>query len=155
MSRVAQSAALAAIIGSVPGMGQVHQRDRYSPDWAKLLEDFKSNGKLNGCMISRKTTAKQQRTLGEVERGNIFVIRMIYSLKDADDSETAFQTLIDLVEAAVDADETLTGTCETTHPDWGPMAGAIGLQIDTIDFRQFGTVLCHYAECRICACETS
>lgn len=154
MSRVSISAALAAIINQVAGIGQVYTRDRYSPTWSKFVEDFKKGDKINGCMITRKTTAKQQRTLGEVEKGHVFVLRFVYSLQDASDSEAEFQALIDLVEAAIDADETLNGSCETTHPDWGPMAGAIGLQIDTIDFRQFGTVLCHYAECRVCACET-
>lgn len=154
MSRVSIAAALAAIIGGVSGIGQVHQRDRYSPGWAKIQEHFASGGHLNACMISRKTTAKQQRTLGEVEKGHVFVIRMVYGLNDASDSESTFQALIDSVEAAIDADLTLNNTCETTQPDWGPMAGAIGLQIDIIDFRQFGTVLCHYAECRVCACET-
>lgn len=155
MSRASITAALAAIIEEVPGIGMVHARDRYSPDWTKFLENFKSaEGKINGCLITRKTTVKQRRTIGEVERGHILVIRMIYGLQDAANSAEAFQLLVDAVEAAVDADETLAGTCETTNPDWGPMAEAVGLQIDTIDIRIFGSVLCHYAECRLCACET-
>jgi len=154
MSRESISAALAAIIGQVSGIGQIHERERYSPDWGQVLEHFKSGDKYNACLISRKISPKQQRTLGEKERAHVFVIRLVYGLKDADDSESAFQALVDRVEAAVDADETLNGSCETTQPDWGPMAGAIGLQIDLIDFRQFGKVLCHYAECRVCACET-
>jgi hypothetical protein len=155
MSRAEISTALAGIVEGVSGIGKVYTRDRYSNDWTKFLENFKSAaGKITGGMITRKVTAKQQRTIGEVERAHVFVIRLVYGLQDSGDSEAIFQTLVDAVLDAVDADETLGGSCETTHPDWGPMSGAVGLQIDTIEYRQFGTVLCHYAEGRICACET-
>lgn len=155
MGRAEIAAALQAIIASVDGMGQVHKRERFSPDWSTYLSRFEYRGKINGCMFTRKSTVKRQRTLGEVEKCHVFIIRLFYGFQDDADSDAVFQTMVDQVATAVDADETLNGTCETTHPDWGPMRGAVGLQVENIDIRQFGKVLCHYAECRLCACETT
>jgi hypothetical protein len=122
-----------------------------------MLELFRvgghSDGKINGWTISRKRTATEQATMGEIERAHVFMIRGVYGLKDADATESTFQALIEDIQAAFEADDTLGGACRTIDPDWGPMSGAVGLQVDLVEPRMFGGVLCHYAECRLCAIE--
>ena len=65
-----------------------------------------------------------------------------------------FQDHIEDVVSAFDADETLGGACLSINPDWGPMSDATGLQVTEVQTRVYGTVLCHFAECRLCALET-
>ncbi len=154
MGRSEQIAAIAAIMEGVDGVENVHQRERFKTDWGKFLDLYKnSEGKINGYTISRKVKARQSETLGEFMELSVYVIRGYYGLQDEEDSEGVFQDQLDAIDAALLADETLTDTCDTTHPDTGPMAGAVGLQQDVFELRKFGTVLCHYFEGRICAVE--
>lgn len=154
MSRATISSALAALVGNVEGVGQVHERERWSDNWTELLEQMKADGRINSIMFSRRTTTRRQRTVGEVEVAHVFGLRLVYSFSDVNNSEADFQSLVDRLETAVLGDETIGDSCETTHPDWGPMNGAVGLQIDVIEPRIFGKTLCHVMEGRICALES-
>ena len=148
---------IAAILAAVDGVGVVHQYQRATlGDWGKFLNRFQdSDGRINTVMITRTATAQRKITLGEKELAYVFALRFYYGMKDDDATEHIFQELLeDSREAFNDGDaETLNGTCRTTIPDWGPMAGAAGLQINEVDARMFGGVLCHFAECRLCALE--
>lgn len=157
MSYASIRAALADVLEGVSGIGPVHQYDRWAIRWEKTLELFKTDEDLfHAWMISRKAVAQRQATLGEIERAHVLTIRGVYGLKDADATEQTFQDLIEaVINALSDPDnDTLDGTCSTTHPDWGPMNGACGPQVDSIDVRMFGSVLCHIVEMRLCAVET-
>jgi len=146
----------AAILGAVSGIGVVHEYQRMAATWEKFLDLFKdSNNKINGCVITRTSRVNRQITLGQKEIAHIMALRFYMGLNDADETETTFQALVDAaVDTFQDNDyETLNDTCLTTHPDWGPMNGAVGLQADIIDTRMFGSVLCHFAECKLCALE--
>lgn len=143
------------ILEGVSGIGIVHDYERWSADWKAFLTLFQdSNDLINGWMFAREKTVQRRVTLGEKEKAHIFRLRGVYGLKDEDATEKTFQDLIESNVAAFDADETLSGTCLTINPDWGPMDGAVGLQVDLVENRIFGSVLCHYAECRLCAIET-
>jgi hypothetical protein len=144
----------AAILGAVDGMGIVHQYQRMAATWEEFLKCFKhSDGKINGCVITRTSRVSRQITLGQKEVAHVMVLRFYMGLNDTEETETAFQALIDAAVDMFDDYETLNDTCLTTHPDWGPMSGAVGLQADIVDNRVFGNVLCHFAECRLCALE--
>jgi len=152
MSRSTIQAQIIVILGTVTGIGKIYDRVRYT----KNLDDFKdvfvdSNDKVNVCMVSRETTKTQRRSIGEVEHAHVFKIRFIYAVDDANDSESAFQTILDSAITKFLADTTLNGTADTTEMDWGPLDGQVALQIDPVEFRRFSNVLCHYAEGLIAA----
>lgn len=156
MSQSARLAEIKSILGGVSGIGTVHDYLRFARHWKDVLAYFKTaGGIINASMISRTSSASMQRTIGETERAHVFSIDSIYGLADASATEKTFQNLIEAQHAAFTAYEAtwnLAGM--TSHPDWGPMSGAVGLQIDLIDIRLFGDVLCHYAACRLCVVET-
>jgi len=152
VSRTAILAKIKTAMQTVSGIGTVHDRERYSNAWGDYLSLFQdSNKKINGATISRRNTVTQQVRTGQKDRCHIFVIRMIYGVQDSANSEAAFQAMVDKAIEAFDADETLGGTCNTINLDWGPMAGAVGLQVDVVEIRKFGTVMCHVMEGRLCA----
>jgi hypothetical protein len=141
-------------LSQIPGMGIVHGFQRWADTWPKFLDHFKTNeDRIHGWIVTRTRTAQRQTTMGAVERAHVFLIRGVYGLKDDQATELTFQALVDSIVEKFTPDSTLDGACETTHPDWGPMANAAGLQADTVEHRMFGKVLCHYAECRLCAVE--
>lgn len=150
------SGQIQAFLSAVDGAGVVHPYQRWADTWSKYLDHFKSDGRINGWMFCREKTAQRQRTAGELERAHVFVLRKLYGLKDDAGSELVFQQHLEDATAAFsgEAADTLNGTCETISPDWGPMSGAAGLQIDIAETRMFGGVLCHYGECRLCALDT-
>jgi hypothetical protein len=144
------------VLSGVSGIGTVHDYDRFNNDWSKFLTLFKdADGKINGVMFSRSACPKYQATQGEYEKAHIFTLRVFKGLNDADATGIEFDNhLEDIMEAFDPSDmETLNDTCRTINPDWGPMAGAMGMQLDIVDIRMFGNVLSHYAELRLCAVE--
>jgi len=142
------------VLSGVPGVGVVHDRDRFAADWNRFLNLFKdADGRINGCMFSRERRQRVQQTMGETEKAHVFVVRRFMGLNDAEETGIVFDDHLDDLADAFDDDETLGGTCRTINPDWGPMDDAIGLQIEISEIRMVGTVLCHYAECRLCVIE--
>jgi len=145
--------AVKTVMDSVDDIENVYKYERWAASWSKVLELFKTadDAHYQGWMISRKQTATRQVTLGEVEAAHVLSIKGIYGLDDSGASETVFQGwLEDLqVEFLDGAHVDLSGACLTINPDWGPMAGAVGLQIMNVEPRMFGSVLCHYADCRL------
>lgn len=144
---------LYAILNAVSGIGIVHARDRYSNDANTFLSYFKDpTGIINGCTFSREKYASQRRTQGEVEKAYVFVIRRVMAFKDANNTADTFDdNMEDIIAALEDAATLNEGDC-TTEPDWGPMAGAVGAQLEISEPRMFGGALCHYAEIRLCVC---
>ncbi len=152
MSLAAILTQVKTILEGFPGSGMSTSTSggqRTGRGFLTLYQD--DNDKINGWCVTRSQIARRQVTTGEIEVAHILTVRGYYGLKDADASEAVFQGLVDGAIAAFDTYETLNGTCETTHPEWGPMAGMVGLQADIIDLRQFGNVLCHFFEGRLCA----
>lgn len=154
MSLADQRTQIKTILEGVSGIGKVYAYQRWANDWQALLKLFKTTSdKINAWMITREKTSQIRMTMGEKERAHIFLMRGLYGLNDSDGTELIFQDLIEDIVTAFDAAETLNDTARTTNPDWGPMADSVGLQVDIVEQRVFGSVLCHYAECRLCAIE--
>lgn len=142
------------ILAAVPGIGVVHDYERFNKDWNKFLSLFQdSDGRINGCMFTREKCPKNQNTLGEYEKAHIFVFRFFMGLSDSEGTGVIFDDHLEDVESVFRDKETLNDTCSTTHPQWGPMNGVVGIQLDLSENRMFGNVLCHYAEMRLCAIE--
>jgi hypothetical protein len=142
------------VLAGVPGIGVVHDRERFANEWGKFLNLFKdANGRINGCMFSRESRRRVQQTIGETEKAHVFVFRRFMAVKDSDETGIIFDDHLEELADAFDDYETLNDTCRTINPDWGPMEGAVGLQIELSEIRMVGTVLCHYAECKLCVIE--
>lgn len=143
------------ILSTVEGIGVVHDHERLATEWNKYLDLFKdADGRINGWMFALEKSQKAQVSQGEQEEARVFIFRGFMGLKDAGDTGLLFEDLVDRVQSIFDDYETLNDTCLTINPDWGPMSGAMGYQIDLIEPRMFGNVLCHYHEGRLCAIET-
>jgi len=126
-----------SVLESVDGIGTVHEYERWSNTWENFLEHFKdSNDRINGWTITRRATPAERRTMPIVTRRHEFVIRGIYGLNDADESELTFQDLVEAIQDAFEDQYNLGGYVENSGP----------LQVNVVEPRMFGKVLCHYAE---------
>lgn len=137
-------AQLAAMLGAVEGMGIVHEYERFAKEWSRFLDFFKApDGSINGWMISRQATPARRDNIPTIERRHKFILRGFYGLNDAAASELTFQDLVDRVQAAFDNDNTLGGTVLDSGP----------AQVEIVENRVFGNLLCHCAEISIEAVE--
>ena len=138
---------IAQIIELVTGIGIVHQYLRWSNTYDGFLNLFKdTDNKINGCMITRVKTPEDAIAGGRTcEREHTMKIICIYGLKDADASELHFQdVIVDGICAALRHEKTLSNR-----------AAHLGVpQVEIVEPRKFGTVLCHYAEITVPVAET-
>lgn len=144
------------ILAGVPGIGIIHDYHRLAMDYGKILELFRdSEGKINACMFAREKMVKRLVTGGEgpQERGHIFLFLCVMGLSDAQATGLTFDALLTAIEEEFEHRDNLNGAALTCTPGWGPQAGQPGMQIDLIEERVFGNVLCHYAELRLCVVE--
>lgn len=129
---------IVTILSSVDGVENVHQYQRWASTWEKFLDHFKdeATGKINGWTISREKTPAICESTTHDNRSHNFRIRGYYGLKDEDGSEIVFQDLIEDICAAFRIKYQLNNTASNTEP----------VQVEIVDLRMFGTVLCHYCE---------
>lgn len=138
------------IISAVPGIGIVHDYERMSIDWNKFLSLYQDiDGRINGCIFAKEKRLKGFSPGGIPELNYVFKFVRIMGLQDAAATGKTFDDHLEDMGDAFDNYETLSGTCLTVNPDWGPLNNCRGLQIEIIEPRMFGNVLCHYAECRL------
>jgi hypothetical protein len=134
------------IIETVTGIGIVHSYLRWSNTFDGFLNLFKdSTDKINGCMITRVKTPEEFVGGGRTsERSHMMKIVCIYGLKDGDASELYFQdTIIEGICVALRHEKTLNNR-----------RANLGLpQVDIVEPRKFGSVLCHYAEITVSVTE--
>lgn len=138
---------LVTIIETVTGIGTVHNYLRWSNTYDGFLNLFKdSTDKINGCMITRQKTPEEAVPGGRTsERTHTMKIICIYGLKDNDVTELYFQdTIIDGICAALRHEKTINN--RQAH---------LGVpQVEIVEPRKFGSVLCHYAEITVSVTET-
>lgn len=127
---------------TVPGTGIIHTYERQVAQMAKFIELFKDPaGKICGWEITRRAVQEHQR--GAVARHHQMVIHGYMGLQDATASSIVFQ---DLCDEICDLFRTATPPPGSTweyrngdEPDKTPP------QIELINDRMFGPVLCHHA----------
>lgn len=130
------------ILATVDGVGVIHDYERWAADWGKFLELYKNtDGKINGWTITRTKTDEDCNTASHVTRIHHCTIRGVYGLKDEDASELIFQALIESICAAFRAKYRLNDIAANTEP----------VQVEVVENRMFGTVLCHYCELTVTA----
>jgi hypothetical protein len=141
------------ILAGVPGIGVVHDYDRLTTDYTKFLKRFlDEDSRINGCQFAR--TRREQRFVNGQEVIHIISIRRIMAVQDAEATGIIFDDHIEDLAGLFEANDSLNDSCQSTCPDWGEMTGLSGLQVDLVEHRTFGGVLCHYAECRLAAVES-
>ena len=136
---------IVTILSAVTGIGTVHAYERWAADWTGFLTHFKTeSNKINGWTVSRRKTESDRDTMPTLNRKHRFVMRGYYGLKDSAATELTFQALVEGVQDAFESQYLLGGTVINSGP----------VQVLVIEQRMFGSVLCHYAECRLCTLET-
>lgn len=136
------------LLEGIGGIGKVYDYERStSGDWAKFLALFKTAGnKIHGWTVTREKTLERFLAGSSSERIHEMVLRGYYAVDDAGASEKTFQDLIETICSALRPKTTLGGKADQVEAP---------LQVSIVEPRDFGGVLCHYAELRQRAQETT
>lgn len=141
MSEANIRAQIYAIVNGITDIGMVYDYERWDADWTTFINLFKTTisgtDQIRGWEISRRACPESLQTLGEVDRPQNYIIRGYMGLNDAAATEKTFNTLIEAIAAALRSNLTLNHVANLGH-DY--------LQVERIEARMFGGVLCHYAE---------
>lgn len=126
------------IVSAVPGIGKVHDYERWAADWSKFLILFQdpATKRILGWEITRQAAPVAKLDNIEEQVTHAFVIQGYMGLNDAQATEKQFQALLEALRSAFRGNHTLNGICL----DAGPVS------LDICEPRTFGTVLCHYAK---------
>lgn len=139
---------------SVQNAGRVHDYARWSPDQARFLQFFSyrppgGEQQVRGWEITR--TSASEHIQGAYFRHHVFVLTGYMGLRDADATDKKFQELVEAVCDRFRSAQPPAGSAwdyrDGDDPDNSPV------QVDTIELRMFGNVLCHYAEIRLSVTE--
>lgn len=125
------------VLSGVPDIGMVHDYERWNVDPGKFIDLFKTTisgqGQIRGWEIGRSGPINDD---GSSPRAHTYKIRGYMSINDAAVTEKTFNALIEAIADAFRGDKTLGGVA----------LGHDFIQVDMIEIRMFGSVLCHYAE---------
>jgi hypothetical protein len=137
-------AAIVAKALTVPGIGIVHDRERYAQMTDRLKALYAQDGIINGWYLRRISTQETSGAIGRWETIHRWRLRGFRSFVDDAGSELAFDEVIEAMRDAFRDDETLGGAVITTVVGAGDSAIA-GLQVDEAGSVMFAGVLCHAA----------
>jgi hypothetical protein len=133
---------------TVAGVALVHTFERFAENLAKLKPLYVTGGKINGWYIRLQKTSRSSPFMGRIKVVHTWQIRGFMSLDDATTSELTFDALVEAMQLAFKADETIGGVVAATvleDTDGGPA----GLQRDDAGPVMFCNVLCHSATLRL------
>lgn len=137
---------LETLVKSVQGYGTVHKYWRWTADQSTYLDLFKTNidgvGQIRTWLISLAEGSPIVETnseFGYLQRTYTFVITGILQMNDSSNSEATFVGLIELLLEALKGESTM-GVAGVIPRMIGPSV------VRLLQHRQFGSVLCHYAE---------
>jgi hypothetical protein len=144
MSDTAIRTAIKEVLNTVENIGVVHDYERHAATWEKFIELFRTviagQGQIRGWEITRRQRTGRQGTMGagfrETERRHVYKLHGYLGLQDLMASEKTFQSLIDAICAAF-ADTPRLGGATNSHEF---------IQVNVIEPRMFGGVLCHFCE---------
>lgn len=127
----------------VEGIGRVHNYVRYAVSDKGFIELFRTkavsgSSHIRGWQIRRQSVEEEALSLGggTVQRMHTYRIYGYLQINDDKKSELYFNELIEDVAAAFRSDRTLGGVAQYHGY----------LQVDVIEEREFGDVVCHYVE---------
>lgn len=114
MSLSAVRAAIVAKLNAVPGIGRVHNYERFAATNSKFIELYANDDdQILGWHVRRVATASQFITFNRWKETTSWEIRGYAGLNDAAASELALDELVELIRAAFRADDTLGGVVDT------------------------------------------
>lgn len=130
---------------TITNIGQVHDYYRWNKDASGFLNLFAytpagGSKHVRGWELSRISATEHKK--GAFFRHHKFKLAGYMSLKDADATDKTFQTLVDDV---CEKFRTADGGATWDYRN-GDSPNDSPAQATTIEARQFGEVLCHYAE---------
>lgn len=130
-------------LDAIPSAGVVHTYERQSTDIKKFLALFQNpaTGKILGWEITRRAVPEHQR--GAYFRHHQMVLTGYMGLQDAEASSATFQDLVDTICDTFRTAEPLSNASwyyrDGDNPDNSPV------QVEQVNDRMFGSVLCHCA----------
>lgn len=136
--------AIVGVLDAIPNIGAVHNRERFSADMSKYLDNFKTSisgqAQIRGwCVLREGAYWIFDEVFGERRRRHQFVLYGVQGFSDAADTYGAHQAQVDAILAAFDG--------ETTLGVSGVIVRMVGpAQLRAFRNEQFGSVLCHAAE---------
>lgn len=137
MSEATNRAGIYNTLAAVTDIGMVYDYERWAADWNKFIDFFKTTiggiDQIRGWEISQKAPVNEDRT--SIKR-RTYAIKGYMSVNDALATEKTFAALIDAIAAKFRESQTLDGTVK----------GHDFIQVEMIEPRMFGGVLCHCAE---------
>lgn len=138
-------AAIVAAMQAVPGMGAVHDRERYASQAASLralyVVQTETGEQLHGWYVRRLAFRVERNGAGLRRVFTTWQLRGFMALQDEAGSELAFDAVIDAVRAAFDADPTIGGAVQSTL-----FEKEVGAQLTASGPVMFAGVLCHAAD---------
>lgn len=138
-------AAIVAAVQAVPGVGVVHDRERYAAAHAALRALYvvptDAGEQLRGWYVRRLAFRVERNGANRRRVFTTWQIRGFMALQDAAGSEIVFDALVDAVRRALDADSGLGGAVMSTLFD-----GETGAQLTSSGPVMFAGVLCHAAD---------
>lgn len=143
MSESAIRLAIKDVLLGVNSIGRVHNYVRYAVTDRGFIDLFQSSvaigsAHIRGWQIRRQSVAEEALSLGggTVQRIHTYRIYGYLQINDSSESEIYFNGLIESVVAAFRDDRTLGGAAQ--YHEY--------LQVDVIEEREFGDIVCHYVE---------
>lgn len=126
------------IFERVPDRGIVHDYERWCADWDRFITLFKDTAskKILGWEITRQSAPGQYISNYEEEVAAVYVIHGYMGVQDSDRTDIKFNVLIEAIRDQFRADITMDGLNQ------GPQS----FNVQVIDTRTFGSVLCHHCE---------
>ena len=133
--------AILTVLQGVSGIGLVYERQRYSKSSKTLMEFYVQGGVLQGGFISRKGFKKVSPEGHTFTVLTTWEIDLFRAFQESGDSELAFDAVIDSIDEAFIADQTLGGVVAATVTE-----EQAGIRLLTSQPAMFAGVLVHYAK---------
>lgn len=150
MSEVAIRAEIVSVMQGITDIGVVVGRRRLARSEKELIDKFgfKTGGKtyVRGWTVMRTSTPEEIRTAGgggTNYRLHTYTIDGYWSFKDAEDSESDFQAMVETICDTFRPLATLNGKASRVGPP----------QVNEVGHRVFGDALVHYAELELTVTE--
>lgn len=137
-------AAIVATLNTVPGIGKVHDYERYAQAEKAFRDLYQSGDRILGWHVRRLATRTVVGTIGIGMQISRWRIVGFMSLADATASEKSMDDLVETVTDAFIADQTLGGAVmDTCDMSAGEGQKESGIQLESSEPVMFAGVLCH------------
>ena len=137
MSLAIVSAEVGSILAATVNVGdKIYNYDLYADNWDEYLNLLKVGNIIKAWMYYRIRTPEETNTARTNHRSHEYQFRGVYSMAGDGSTMPAFQELLEHIATALRTKPELNGKALTNST----------LQIELVENRQFGEVLCHYSE---------